>query len=101
MVHGFTLVRDHIEVASPKRHVADPNLAVFLTNRQVYQEATEVFYSRNNFRFTSSDPTKILSVATCRASLKDRSGTKHIKSLTLALEPHSNVVFGTLNSAVI
>lgn len=101
MVYGFTLVRDHIEVASPKRRVADPNLAVFLTNRQVYQEATEVFYSRNNFRFTSSGLTKIPSVATCLAFLKDRSGTKYIKSLTLALEPYSNVMFGTLNSAVI
>lgn len=101
MVYGFTLVRDHIEVASPKRRVADPNLAVFLTNRQGYQEATEVFYSRNNFRFTSSGLTKIPSVATCLAFLKDRSGTKYIKSLTLALEPYSNVMFGTLNSAVI
>ena len=61
----------------------EPELSLFHTNRQVYQEASEIFYSKNLFSFEVG----VDSLACCLAFLKDRPtrALQQIRSIGLKL----------------
>ena len=64
------------------------NLSVFLANRQIYREASEIFYSRNKFDFgCQHDSTYFDSMENVWGFLQDRSehGLRHLRSIRFAL----------------
>ncbi|KAF4302391.1 hypothetical protein GTA08_BOTSDO10404 [Botryosphaeria dothidea] len=66
-----------------------PNLNIFLTNRQIYDEASAVYYGKNTFEFPAAGRTnKVLSVQACHAFLQDRPPRSlgRIKSLELIID---------------
>ncbi|KAB2578051.1 hypothetical protein DBV05_g3410 [Lasiodiplodia theobromae] len=65
------------------------NVSVFLVNRQVYQEASAIYYKKNTFYFGNAGPCdEILSVPACYAFLVDRTPhtLRNLKAITLMID---------------
>lgn len=65
------------------------NVSVFLANRQVYLEASAIYYKKNIFYFANQSPDEdVLSVPACYAFLADRTphAMRSLKAITLMID---------------
>jgi hypothetical protein len=82
-VNGNGLACFEMKVSAWDEIRSEPELSLFHTNRQCYQEASDIFYSKNLFSFDVG----LDSLACCLAFLKDRPtrAMRQIRSIGLKL----------------
>ncbi|KAL1623573.1 hypothetical protein SLS56_008277 [Neofusicoccum ribis] len=71
-----------------------PNLNIFLTNRQVYDESSSIYYEKNTFAFVGTyiQANEVLSVSACHAFLQDRPHLALQRLRSIHLEINSSAV---------
>ncbi|KAK0658479.1 hypothetical protein DIS24_g4726 [Lasiodiplodia hormozganensis] len=65
------------------------NVSIFLVNKQVYHEASAIYYKKNTFYFGNAGPCdEILSVPACYAFLVDRTpdALRKLKAITIMID---------------